>query len=96
MPVAEDARNILLAEPSSAPPFVIEHLDVRRRQTAAMFENGVGDGRGVGVPETLASQVDGVCSFEPPPSQLVLVVGMAALPGAVALRDRSSGAPKSR
>ena len=27
---------------------------------------------------------------------LVLVVGMAALPGAVALRDRSSGAPKSR
>ena len=79
MPVPEDARNILLAEPSPRSPFSIENFDVRRTETATVLEDGVRDGRGVGVAEPLASEVDGVCGFQPPPSQLVLVVRMMHL-----------------
>ena len=74
--MAEDARHILLAEPSATSPFSIENFDVRRRQTAAVLEDGVRDGSGVGVAEALSGKVDGVCRLEPPPSQLVLVVGV--------------------
>ena len=79
MAMTEDTRNILLAEPSPTPPFSIENFDVRRTETAAVFEDGVRDGRGVGVAEALSSEVDGVRRLEPPPSQLVLVVGMMHL-----------------
>ena len=68
-----------------------------------MLEDGVRDGRGVGVPEALSREVDGVRRFEPPPSQLVLVVGMMHLslrrevvqrcPRAVVLRVAHAGVP---
>ena len=79
MSMPKDARNILLAEPSATSPFGIKNFHISWRETSAVLEDGVRDGRGVGVPETLSSQVNGVCGFEPPPSQLVLVVGVMHL-----------------
>ena len=79
MSMPKDARNILLAEPSATSPFGIKNFHIGRTETAAVLEDGVRDGRGVGVPEALSREVDGVCGFQPPPSQLVLVVRMMHL-----------------